>query len=96
MMVKAHPEALTLSDIESMECIAIHLLLTNKHVNSLHDIVKFMVEAIPSSLHAVDLLGRVPLHLACEHNNIDSKTVELLLSSWPESISRADRRPMRK
>jgi len=77
------PETLLLTD-EDTKCTPIHILLHNRSVGDMFDVVKYLSELNPSSLNAKDLHDAVPLHIACKNEGITPSMIKLLLRVWPE------------
>jgi ankyrin repeat protein len=50
-----------------------------------------LLVAVPGAAMAKDSLGRVPLHLACEHNRCSPADVALLAAAAPEAVGVLDR-----
>ena len=63
----------------------IHSLLYNSNIKKMQDILKYLVNAEPSSLHETNnFYGRKPLNIACENEAVNLSIVELLFNSIPE------------
>jgi len=78
--------ALLLSADDNTNCTPIHILMNNKSIGDLFDVVKYLVETNPSSLKVKDEADQTPLHIACLNENITARTVKLILEAWPDSI----------
>jgi len=64
----------------------IHILMNNKRIGDMFDVVKYLAESKPSSLLVKDEYGQTPLHFACSNGYITARTVQILLQNCPESI----------
>jgi len=63
----------------------IHALLSNSNINKMQNILQYLVNAEPSSLHETNnFYGRKPLNIACENEAVNLSIVELLFNSIPE------------
>ena len=63
----------------------VHSLLYNSNINKMKDILQYLVNADPSSLHETNnFYGRKPLNIACENEAVNLDIVELLFNSIPE------------
>ena len=58
----ANPEALLLAD-EQSKCTPIHIIMYNKSIGDMFDLLRYLVESNPSSLKAKNVHERVPLHI---------------------------------
>jgi len=85
----ANPEMLLFHDGESL-CTPFHILMYNKNIGELFDVVKYLVETNPSSLKAKDEAGYTPLHIACVNEHITTRIFKLLLEAWPDSVHQRD------
>ena len=74
------------SDEENLKCTPIHILIHNKSVGDMYEVLQYLTETDPSSLQAKDIYDQTPLYVACEKSYINAKTIELLLRVCPNSI----------
>ena len=81
----ANPEMLLLTG-DDTNCTPMHILMHNKNIGEMSDVVKYLVESNPDSLKAKDEYDRTPLNVACMYGFMTAKTIELLLEACPESI----------
>jgi len=84
-MVTAHPETLLLVAYYG-EGTPIQVLMHNKSVGDMYDVVEYLVELNPSSLLAKDGRDQTPLNVACANGHMTARTIELLLTVCPDSI----------
>ena len=68
------------------KCTPIHILLHNKNIGEMFDVVKYLAEASPDSLQLQDEYDQTPLQVACSNGHITARTIELLLRVCPDSI----------
>ena len=80
----ANPD-ISLTACDETLCIPIHILMHNKCVGDMFDVVEYLVELNPSSLLESDLYGQVPLHVACQNKHITARLVQTLMQPCPES-----------
>jgi len=78
-------EALLLSDVDS-KCTPIHIIMHNKSIGDMFDVLQYLVESNPSSLLVKDRNEETPLHIACGKSYTTARTIELLLRVCPNSI----------
>ena len=75
-----------LSVDDDTKCTPIHILMHNKSIGDLSDVVTYLVESSPSSLKVQDEYDQNPLNAACSNGFMTVKTIELLLRVCPDSI----------
>jgi len=83
--LEVNPEIMLLTD-EDTYCTPIHILLHNKSIGDMYDVVKYLVETNPDSLLRKDEYDQTPLNAACTNGRMTLKTIELLLRICPDSI----------
>ena len=81
-----YSEELIISTGDDTKSTPIHILMHNKNIGDLFDVVKYLVEINPDSIKAKDRYDRTPLSVACLNTNITTRTVKLLLEACPSSI----------
>ena len=67
------------------KCSPIHILMHNKRVEDMFDVVKYLVELNPSSLRKKDKYGQTPLHVACGKSYIKTRTIQVLLEACQDA-----------
>jgi len=72
--------ALLSHDGES-KCAPIHILMHNKSIGDLYEVVKYLSEMNPSSLRKTDIYNQSPLHVACNNEHITKETIQFLLDA---------------
>jgi len=87
--VDPFPRVLLVAD-EVAKLAPIHILMHNKSIRDMSDVVKYLVEANPSSLLAKDEYDRTPLHVSCAKRCIKAETIKILLDVCPESSRQRD------
>ena len=70
----------------------IHILMHNKGIGEMFNVVKYLAETNPSSLNSLDGQEHTPLDLACMNGSITAKTIDLLLRVCPGSIYQSNNR----
>jgi len=85
----ANPEMLLLTDRdEDSKCTPIHILMHNKSIGKMADVLQYLVELNPDPLQEQDNYGRIPLHVACGKTYIDTRTVQILLRTCVDTVYR--------
>jgi len=84
-LVTTNIGVLLLAD-ENTKCTPIHILMNNKSIGDLFDVMKYLVETNPSSLLAKDEHDQTPLAVACKNKSITAGTIRFLLEACPSSI----------
>ena len=79
----ANPEALLLNDEETM-CTPIHILMHNKNIGEMTDVLHYLAELNPDSLKIKDRNGECSLHIACKNEHIIVESIRVLLESCME------------
>ena len=65
----------------------LHIVLVRRNVADMYEIIKFIIEANPSSLRVMDVFNRLPLHMALSNDKISLEIVQLLMKHYPEAAS---------
>ena len=85
-MVNENAELIVSAD-EDTKCTPIHIIMNNKSIGDMFDVVRYLVETNPDSLLAKDSkYGHTPLHVACNNGHMTESIIELLLRVCPDSI----------
>ena len=71
---------------EDTKCTPIHILMHNKSIGDMIDVIKYLVESNPGCLSMQDEYDQTPLDVACKNISITAGIIELLLRVWPDSI----------
>ena len=71
---------------ENTKCTPIHILMNNKSIGDMFDVVKYLAERNPSSLKVKDEADQTPLAVACKNRSITAGTIGFLLEACPGSI----------
>ena len=74
----------------SWPCYPIHALLYNQNANNLQEILTYLIELEPSSVHMLDGNDSTPLHVVCENKNVSLDIVHFIYYKWPEAIMLRD------
>ena len=83
LLYDAYPEAAT-----AFDPLLIHKAISNETISE--EIIRCLVVFVPRAAGGTDEEGHHPLHLACSHNNVTLKIVQLLLEASPVSIMHQD------
>lgn len=67
---------------------SLHSLLSNPNIDDKYDDIKLLIDTDRSVLQSTDNQGRLPIHVACDNPHVTLRIIQLLLDSWPESVSR--------
>eukprot|EP00956_Cyclotella_meneghiniana_P010017 scaffold13816_cov23-Cyclotella_meneghiniana.AAC.3 len=91
-MVEQYPDSLLIigKDDINVRSNPIHVAFRNPNIDSMIDVVKYLVHSEPSSLLTEDNKGRLPLHLACENAFTTVEIVKYLVDSQPAAASQYD------
>jgi len=81
---------LLLSADSYTKCTPIHIIVHNEYVGDMVDVLRYLVELNPSSLQKKDEYDLIPLHVACQNEFINIRTIQVLLRAWPNSIHQRD------
>jgi len=92
MLVEAYPQCLMTSCGGEMSwpCYPIHALLYNQNANNIQEILTYLIELEPSSVHMLDGNDSTPLHVVCENKNVSLDIVRFIYYKWPEAIMLRD------
>mmetsp|Transcript_30826 Transcript_30826/g.62146 ORF Transcript_30826/g.62146 Transcript_30826/m.62146 type:complete len:983 (+) Transcript_30826:20-2968(+) len=83
LLYDAYPEAAT-----AFDPLLMHNAISNEIISE--EIIRCIVVFVPRAAGGTDDDGQHPLHLACNHNNVTLKIVQLLLDASPVSITHQD------
>eukprot|EP00985_Skeletonema_marinoi_P009831 scaffold4617_cov165-Skeletonema_marinoi.AAC.1 len=83
LLYDAYPEA-----TKDCDPWLIHKAISNEILSE--EIIRCLVVFVPRAAGGTDEEGHHPLHLACSHNNVTLKIVQLLLEASPVSIIHQD------
>ena len=73
------------------KCTPIHIIMHNKSVGGMYDVVEYLAELNPSSLLKKDEYEQNPLNVACKNEFTTAKIIELFLQVCPDSIYQPNR-----
>eukprot|EP00956_Cyclotella_meneghiniana_P030800 scaffold78695_cov23-Cyclotella_meneghiniana.AAC.1 len=84
-MVEKYPDALKMFGESTFT--PLHILLANKHVGAMFDIVKYLIDYAPISLRLKDRsFNRLPLHTACKNQSITKEIIQCLVNKWQDAL----------
>ena len=86
ILVEAFPTALTMATAYHSST-TLQLVLSHPNINEILDIIMYLLESEPSSIHKTDGLGRTPLHVVCGNEGVNLEVVQFIYNAWPEAIS---------
>jgi len=72
-------------DVKS-KCTPIHIIMHNRSIGYMFDVVKYLAEKNPSSLLRKDEYEQNPLCVACKNEFMTAKIIEILLRVCPDSL----------
>lgn len=89
MMIETYPQSLMTSD-EDWPCYPIHLVLSDQHCIINEELLMYLLELEPASIHLLDGEGRTILHLACYNEYLTLEIYQFILNKWPEATRMRD------
>ena len=69
---------------QNIKCTPINILMNNESIGNMYEVMKYLVEANPSSLLLKDEYNQNPLHVACDNIHISARAVQILLEACPQ------------
>lgn len=93
VLVKAYPQALLISD-KFFSFTPLQVLLYNRNIDNLLEVVMFLLEAGPSSIRMVNKHQRTPLHVVCScvNKKVNLAVVQYIYYQWPDACRMRDAR----
>jgi len=89
MMIETYPQSLMTSD-EDWPCYPIHLVLSDQHWNINQELLMYLLELEPASIHMIDGNNATLLHLACYNEHLTLEIYQFIFNKWPEAIRMRD------